>query len=301
MNKEARKVTSYFIADSSVSNSNGDLLSIPELYLQVLDDLIGGITHPEYTSLLNQELVNELFRLPSKPVIRSKANGKDIVFNVALENDYCMPVLRELLSTIVIDKLGYTAETKGLIDAIKKGESFASPQTRKNKREARTASDFDELYAALVETAKPFVNWFFNEYLTESNVAITYRLINNKRKRMVFYFEWPSDNELVIMVNVGSNDAPYSSSILTDNDIVEFVDHRYVTKQSHIGSQVDRVIFNELAPQLVFALTVNKPMCLHFFSEEPPINATVKTVLTKKLREEINSRWTYEKLDLSEV
>ena len=143
------KVLDYYIFGENIKKKDGTQVNLCDYYMEVLDGLRSGKTYKDYTLGLDATLVSELWRLPALPTVIERTTGKVLKFNIAIQSDYCMPILKGLLINIVVEHFKSTKDSRSLLAAIKNDESWKSPDVRAYTVDTRSSDELEAIYSEI--------------------------------------------------------------------------------------------------------------------------------------------------------
>ncbi len=294
----------YYTVGTPIVLPNGDAVSLAEYYLLVLNEIIAGEDHPEYTALLDTDLLAELWRLPALPTVKSRRQGKELIFPTKVVTDYCMPMLLELLATIVIDKLGLGKETRALVAAIRAGESWEAEQAKTYKYDTRSEEELSLVFESVKAVIEPLFECFSDWMMTKGatlRVEYTFDKMEEKRRTKFLYADWHSDTLLVIQVNILSKESPTTPQQVVENHIGAFVYGRGRDKCEYQGTLKDKLVLCDIIPCLAAAIVKNDTLFCDLLREPVPHSAAKRSEKTNQLKALIASDFEFEFLEQSDL
>lgn len=300
-----KKPVAYYTIGEPITNEDGKSVSLAEYYMQVLQEIIEGKPHQEYTALLDSELISELWRLPKLPTVRKKAQGCELFFPAVTVNDYCMPVLAELLVTITIDKLGMGKDMRSLVEAIRLGNSWTAKEVTSRTYDKRSPQELEASYNALKEICNPTLKWFVKWLRSNgASVKLSVNRISERRRWRLIYCEWnraSKSDELVISINVLAKSCPNTVEALKSDEVMPFTLGRGQKQINCQGSIRDKLNASEVLPQLVAALSKNPKLYKTVTGQSVAKTAVQRSLQLAALRNDLINMWTFDYLDLKQM
>lgn len=286
------KVLEYHIVGDNIKKEDGTKVNLCDYYMEVLDGLRSGKNYARYTVGLDTALIDELFRLPTLPAVKAKADVKVLRFNIPLQTDYCMPVLKGLLSNIIIEHFDSDEEQYSILAAIKKNESWKSPNVRPYTVDIRSSAELEAIYREIKRVVEKKLPLIVN--ISKDQHAVIehyeYQMMSTKRKRKMFYFDIEEPATLKVTINVRSKEAPQNADVLKDNSLVDFISSHSGKSEKYITTFIDALTLSTLMPQFISATCSSPKLWEFLYKEELPNSPSKRTIWVKsKIQDVANS------------
>lgn len=277
------KVLDYYISGDNIKKKDGTQVNLCDYYMEVLDGLRSEKSYKNYTLGLDATLVSELWRLPTLPTVIERTTGKVLRFNISIQADYCMPVLKGLLINIVAEHFESDKDNPSLLAAIKNDESWKSLNVRTYTVDTRSSDELEAIYRAIkheVEKRLPRIVDTSKE-LSSAIEHYEFQMMNTKRKRKMFYFELEDSTSLKVQINIGSTKAPQNVDDIKNNSLVDLTSSHSGEKKQYITTFIDALTLSTLLPQYISATCSDPKLWEFLYKEELPNSPSKRTIWAK--------------------
>lgn len=285
------KVLEYHIVGNDIKKEDRTKVNLCDYYMEVLDGLKSGKSYDRYTLGLDAALIDELWRLPTLPTVKGKDDVKVLRFNIPLQTDYCMPVLKGLLINIVIEHLDSDENQSSILEAIKNDKSWKSPNVRPYTVDTRSHDELEAIYREIkrvVEKRLPLI-----VDISKNQLAVIehyeWEMMKTKRKRKMFYFDIDKAGTLKVTINVRSKEAPQNVDALKNNSLMDFVSSHSGKNEKYITTFIDALTLSTLLPQFISATCSNPKLWEFLYSEELPNSPSKRTLWAKSKIQDVAS------------